>query len=126
VITPRRPQDFQNINADKSSSALDHRQRFSIAAYYDLPYFKRGNWVTKNVLGNWLFAPVYTYQTGEPADVQSGIDANLNGDSAGDRAVFNPAGVGNRDWRDGTLQQQLAGGHVLCIVPCKHRRLHGK
>jgi len=93
VITPRRPQDFQNINADKSSSALDHRQRFSIAAYYDLPYFKRGNWVTKNVLGNWLFAPVYTYQTGEPADVQSGIDANLNGDSAGDRAVFNPAGV---------------------------------
>jgi len=36
---------------------------------------------------------VYTYQVGEPADVQSGVDANLNGDSAGDRAIFNPAGV---------------------------------
>jgi hypothetical protein len=93
VITPRRPQDFQNINADKSSSALDHRHRFSIAAYYDLPYFKSGNWMRKNLLGNWLIAPIYTFQSGEPADVQSGIDANLNGDSAGDRAIFNPAGV---------------------------------
>lgn len=93
VITPRRPQDFQNINADKSSSALDHRHRFSIAAYYDMPYFKNGNWMRKNLLGNWLFAPIYTFQIGEPADVQSGVDANLNGDSAGDRAVFNPAGV---------------------------------
>jgi hypothetical protein len=37
VITPRRPQDFQNVNADRSSSALDHRHRFSIAAFYDLP-----------------------------------------------------------------------------------------
>ncbi len=93
VITPRRPQDFQNINADKSSSALDHRNRFSIAAYYDLPYFKNGNWLRKNVLGNWLVAPIYTLQTGEPADVQSGVDANLNGDSAGDRAVFNRMGI---------------------------------
>ncbi len=93
VITPRRPQDFQNVNADRSSSALDHRQRFSIAAYYDLPYFKSGNWLRRNVMGNWLFAPIYTYQTGEPADVQSSIDANLNGDAAGDRSIFNPAGV---------------------------------
>jgi hypothetical protein len=93
VLTPRRPQDFQNINADKSSSALDHRHRFSIAAYYDVPYFKNGNWLHRNVLGNWLFAPIYTYQVGEPADVQSGIDANLNGDSAGDRAILNPTGV---------------------------------
>jgi hypothetical protein len=93
VITPRRPQDFQNINADKSSSALDHRHRFSIAAYYDVPYFKNGNWLRRNALGNWLFAPIYTYQVGEPADVQSGVDANLNGDSAGDRSIFNPKGT---------------------------------
>ena len=93
VITPRRPQDFQNINADKSSSALDHRNRFSLAAYYDMPYFKSGSWLRQNLLGNWLLAPIYTFQTGEPADVQSGVDANLNGDSAGDRSVFNKSGV---------------------------------
>src|SRR5260221_5041793 len=59
VLTPRRPQDFQNINADKSSSALDHRHRISIATYYDVPYFKTGNWLRRNVLGNWLLAPIY-------------------------------------------------------------------
>ena len=118
VITPRRPQDFQNINADKSSSALDHRNRFSIAAYYDLPYFKNGNWLRKNVLGNWLVAPIYTFQTGEPADVQSGVDANLNGDSAGDRAVFNPTGIpGTGSGVTALCNSSLAAGASCAASP---------
>jgi hypothetical protein len=47
----------------------------------------------KNVVGNWEFAPVYTYESPEWATVQSTADANLNGDPAGDRAIFNPSGV---------------------------------
>ena len=93
ILTPRRPQDFQNLRADRSNSALDHRHRFTLALLYDVPYFKSGNWVKKNVIGNWQFSPIYTYQTGQWIDVQSGNDANGNGDSAGDRAFFNPAGV---------------------------------
>ncbi|HEX3746286.1 MAG TPA: TonB-dependent receptor [Bryobacteraceae bacterium] len=91
--TPRRPQDFQNINGDRSDSALDHRQRFSYQVMYDLPMFKHDtNWFKRNIVGNWEFAPVYQYQTGTWVSVQSGIDSNLNGDSAGDRAVINPSG----------------------------------
>jgi hypothetical protein len=61
---------------------------------YDLPFFKSGNWLMKNVVGNWGFSPIYTYESPEWATVQSFDDANLNGDgSAGDRAVFNPTGV---------------------------------
>lgn len=93
VITPRRGQDFQNLSADRSNSALDHRNRFTIAAVYDAPWYKSSNWFMKNVLGNWQFTPIYTYETGEWADVQSGIDSNLNGDTAGDRAIFNPSGA---------------------------------
>ena len=93
VITPRRGQDFQNLNADRSNSALDHRNRFTLAAVYDVPWFKNSNWFMKNLVGNWQFTPLYTYETGEWGDVQSGIDSNLNGDSAGDRAIFNPAGA---------------------------------
>ncbi len=93
VLTPRRPQDFQNLRADRSTSALDRRHRLTIAAYYDLPYFKSGNWLRRNLLGNWLFAPIYTFQSPEYADVQSGTDSNLNSDAAGDRAIFNAAGV---------------------------------
>ncbi len=93
VITPRRQHDFQNLNADRSNSALDHRNRFSLSAVYDAPWFKQGNWFMKNVAGNWQFTPIYTYETGEWGDVQSGLDSNLDGDSAGDRAVFNAAGT---------------------------------
>ena len=93
-LTPRRPQDFFSFNqSDKANSALDRANRFTLAMTYDLPYFKTGNWFQRNVVGNWNFSPVYTYESGEWATVQSQIDANLNIDSAGDRAIYNPAGV---------------------------------
>jgi len=93
-LTPRRPQDFGNLGADRANSALDHRHRFTLALLYDEPFFKNSNAFLKNTLGNWEIAPVYTYQTGEWMTAQDGVDANLNGDSAGDRPIFNPAGVG--------------------------------
>jgi hypothetical protein len=92
VFTPRRPQDFQNLTPEKSSSALDRRQRFTLAAYYDAPWFKKGNWLMKNLVGNWTVAPIYTYETPEWATVQSQIDANLNGDNFTDRVIINPGG----------------------------------
>jgi len=92
-LTPRRPQDFQDIGADRSVSPLSRTHRFTLAAVYDLPFFKGGNWFMKNIVGNWAFSPIYTYESPQWADVQSASDANLNHDSAGDRAVFNPSGV---------------------------------
>jgi hypothetical protein len=92
-LTPRRPQDFQNFGADRSVSALSRTHRFTLAAVYDLPFFKSGNWLMKNVVGNWAFSPIYTYESPEWADVQSALDANLNHDSAGDRAIINPSGI---------------------------------
>jgi hypothetical protein len=95
VLSPRRPEDSTNLALDRSSSALDRRQRLTFEMLYDMPFFKHGNWFMKNIVGNWEIAPVYTYQTGEPVDVQSGIDSTLNGDSAGDRTFVNPAGASN-------------------------------
>ena len=93
VLTPRRPQDFQNIANDRSSSALDRRQRFSFSPIWDLPFFKNSeNWSLKNLVGNWLYTGSYIYESPEYATVQSGLDSNLNGDSAGDRAIVNLAG----------------------------------
>jgi hypothetical protein len=62
---------------------------------YDLPFFKNANWFMKNLVGNWEIAPVATYETGTLVTPQSGVDANLNGDSAGDRTWINPAGTQN-------------------------------
>lgn len=94
--TPRRPQDFQNVRGDKSDSALDHRQRFSLQTIYDVPFLKHNqNWFMRNIVGNWEVAPVYQYQVGTWVTVQSGVDANMNGDSAGDRTIVNPSGTVN-------------------------------
>ncbi len=112
--TPRRPQDAQNLSADRSSSALDHRQRFTVETIYDFNPFKNGNWLMKNVVGNWEIAPVYQYQTGTLYDVQSGIDTNLNGDSAGDRAFVNSSG--NPGVGSGTTALQNSAGQTVAYL----------
>ena len=94
VLTPRRPQDFQNLAADQSSSALDRRHRFTFSMIYDAPWYKNGgNWFARNIIGNWELAPIYTYESPEYFTVQSGIDSNLNGDAWPDRALVNTAGT---------------------------------
>ncbi|HEY6181375.1 MAG TPA: carboxypeptidase regulatory-like domain-containing protein [Terriglobales bacterium] len=92
-LSPRRPQDFQNFNAERSVSPLSRTHRLTVAAVYDLPFFRNDNWMMRNIVGNWSFSPVYTYESAQWATVQSAVDSNLNGDSAGDRAILNPAGV---------------------------------
>jgi hypothetical protein len=92
VFAPRRPQDSQDLQSERASSMLDHRQRLSAEVIYEMPYFKNRGWLMKNLLGNWEVAPIYIYQTGALVTPQSGIDANLNGDSASDRVFINPAG----------------------------------
>ena len=93
VLTPRRPQNPQNIALDRSTSALDRRHRFTLSTIYDLPFFKQSNWFTKNLVGNWEFAPIYTVESPEYATVQSELNSNLAGDSFSDRVIFNPGGV---------------------------------
>jgi hypothetical protein len=93
-LTPRRPQNSQDIKADYSRSALDRKHRITLAAVYDLPYFKNGKWVEKNLLGNWEIAPVYTYESPEYFTVLSGVNSNLNGEGGGiDRTIYNPSGT---------------------------------
>jgi hypothetical protein len=94
TLTPRRPQDSQNIAADYSRSALSRTHRITLVAYYDLPFFKTSTWLLKNTLGNWTIAPTYTYESPEYFTVLSGINSNLNSDSGNiSRTIFNPNGV---------------------------------
>ncbi|MFY9791341.1 MAG: TonB-dependent receptor [Candidatus Sulfotelmatobacter sp.] len=93
-LSPRRPQDFRNLPAERANSILDHANRLTIATIYDAPWFKSSSsWLKKNVLGNYEIAPVYIYESGQWGTTQSALDANLNYDAAGDRTVYNPAGV---------------------------------
>ena len=91
-VGPRRPQNFQDFAAERGNSIVDHRHRLSLALVDDLPYFKQGNWLKRNFLGNWELAPIHTFQSRQWVTAQDGIDANLNGDSAPDRPIFNATG----------------------------------
>ena len=93
-ITPRRPQDFRNLQAERSNSILDHAHRITLTTIYDVPWMKgQHNWLAKNLLGNYEIAPVYTWESGQWGTTQSAVDSNLNYDAAGDRTIINPNGV---------------------------------
>jgi hypothetical protein len=75
---------------------LDRRHRFTMSWLYDTPWFNHSDkWLVKNGIGNWTFVGTYTAESPEYVTVQSGVDSNLNGDTAGDRTIFNPSGVPN-------------------------------
>jgi hypothetical protein len=94
VIAPRRPQDFRNLQGERSNSLLDHRHRLAISTIYDAQWFKHdSSWFKRNLLGNYEIAPVFIWESGQWGTVQSGQDSNLNGDAAPDRAIFNPSGT---------------------------------
>jgi hypothetical protein len=115
VITPRRPQDFHNLPAERANSLLDHAHRLTIQVSYDVPWFAHdSNWFKKNILGNYQILPVYTYETGQWGTIQSGIDSNMNADSAPDRAIFNPAGIKGR----GSDVSPITNNTACALPPC--------
>ena len=93
LLTPRRPQDFNNLRAEWADSILDRRHRLTISPIFDFKPFSNRGWAMKNLLGNWNLAFTYAYESPEYATVQSGVDSNLNNDTASDRTIVNPAGV---------------------------------
>jgi hypothetical protein len=116
VLSPRRPQNKQNIAADYGRSALDHTHRITMYAVYDLPFFHGSNWLMKNVVGNWEVAPIYIYESPEYATALSGVDSVLDGDgSVIDRPIFNPSG--NRNAGSGVTAIYDPGRANLCTAP---------
>jgi hypothetical protein len=97
VLTPRRAQDFFNLSNERADSMLDRRQRFTAGWVYETPWFHSGStaW-RKHLLAGWSIGGTFMAETGAWATVRSNIDSNLNGDSAGDRSILNPAGVAGR------------------------------
>jgi hypothetical protein len=115
VLTPRREMDFGNLAYDRSSSALDRRQRFTMTWLWETPWMKGShNWIEKNLIGNWHFSGSYIAETGELATAQSGVDSNLNGDTAGDRTVFNP--TGNPNVGSGATALKNSAGQIVAYL----------
>jgi hypothetical protein len=94
VVNPRRPQDPNNLRAEWSRSTLDIRHKAAMMWTYEIPHLKVDARPLKTLLHGWQWNGTYLFQSGQPITVQSGIDANGNQDSAGDRVILNPNGTG--------------------------------
>lgn len=96
VLSPRRVEDFQDLTRERADSGLDHRHRLVLSLIYDLPFFnKSGSGFVRSIAGGWTLAGTYSAESGEKFGVRSNVDANLNGDNAGDRTIINPNGIKN-------------------------------
>jgi len=92
-LNPRRAQDTNRLGQDRSNSDLDVRHKFALSATYETPTIHSDSRMMKTLLGGYTVGAVYLAQTGQPVTLQSGFDANGNGDTAGDRGVLNPFGT---------------------------------
>jgi hypothetical protein len=93
-LTPRRPQDFQNLRPEWASSALDRRHRATLTWLYQTPWFEKNqSWWLRNLVGNYQMAGVYTAESPEWVTPQSATDANMNTDAIGDRVIVNNSGT---------------------------------
>jgi hypothetical protein len=95
ALNPRRAQDSNNLNEDRSNSDLDVPNKFTLAISYQLPNVKSENRFAKALLNGFQLGTIFFAQSGQPITLQSGVDSNGNTDAAGDRIVFNRDGVGN-------------------------------
>jgi Ca-activated chloride channel homolog len=96
VLSPHRAEEFQDLRRERADSALDRRHRFVVSAIYELPFFRNNSGgIAYLLLGGFNFTGTWSLESGERATVLSGIDANLNADTIGDRTVRNPDGIRN-------------------------------
>lgn len=93
-VNPRRAQDGFNFADERGRSALDITNKFAVTWVYDFPNIHSENRFVRGLAHNWEWSGTYLAQSGQPVTPLSGVDSNANGDSAGDRTIINPAGVG--------------------------------
>jgi len=120
--SPQVPQDYFNINAEKSVSAFDRTHRIATSWLYEIPWF-RGAWAqngfVKRVFDGWQLSGIAEAQSGQPFTILTGVDTNGNG-AGGDRPNFNPGGAFTVDPITGNLRtftnDRLTGRYIVPVV----------
>jgi hypothetical protein len=94
LVNPRRPQDSFDIRNERGLSTLDKPHKFTVGWLYELPKWNASGFLASTIVNGWQVNGTYLAESGQPITALSGVDANGNFDSAGDRAIVNPNGSG--------------------------------
>jgi Carboxypeptidase regulatory-like domain/TonB dependent receptor len=116
-VNPRRSQDGYNFPNERGLSALNVPQKFAMTWVYDLPNVRTENRFLRGAAHGWELSGTYLAESGQPVTPLSGVDSNFNGDSAGDRTVFNSAGVGLTGTTVNAVCNNGAGGATSILTP---------
>ncbi|MFN2455024.1 MAG: carboxypeptidase regulatory-like domain-containing protein [Pyrinomonadaceae bacterium] len=94
----RTPTDARNFRNERARSDFDRRQVLTVASVYELPvgrgqrFLNSSNSILNGMLGGWSVNGIYTYLSGEPFAVRSGVrTANNSHESRAD--VIAPVSV---------------------------------
>src|SRR6202158_3976714 len=116
-VNPRRSQDGYNFPGERGLSALNIPQKFAMTWVYDLPNVRTDNRFLRGAAHGWEISGTYLAESGQPVTPLSGVDSNFNGDSAGDRTIFNPAGVGLTGTTVNAVCNNGADGATSIVTP---------
>lgn len=81
-------QDFRNIKAERGRTDDDIRHQFVISGLWDLSYYSGSSGLAKWFINGWSIDPILKVRSGLPFTVTNGLDANLEGNTANERAQF--------------------------------------
>jgi hypothetical protein len=90
----RTPVDGHNYRNERGRSDFDQRHVFNMTGVYELPFgtgkplFGNASRAFSKVVGGWSLNGIYTYQSGEPFSVRSGVLSANN--TAQSRAALKP------------------------------------
>ncbi|MBM3783312.1 MAG: TonB-dependent receptor [Acidobacteria bacterium] len=94
TTSARTPADSRNYRNERARSDFDQRHVINMTGIYELPFGKgkkfagNANRFTNALVGGWSLNGIYTYQSGEPFSVRSGVFThNSTGQS---RAALKP------------------------------------
>jgi len=79
------PQDNRNLNAEKGPGC-DVRHRFALSSVYDIPAFRRQEWV-RLVTQEWHFSTIYQVQSGMPFTISVFGDTANSGTVLGENPI---------------------------------------
>jgi hypothetical protein len=117
IVNPRRSQDGYNFGNERGPSALDVRHKLAISWVHELPNVRTDLGFLRVLAHGWEWGGSYIAESGQPVTPLSDVDANANGDGAGDRTIINPNGSG----RTGTIVDAVCnsgpGGSTFITAP---------
>lgn len=101
------PQDFYNIDAERSRAFLDRRHVLTINYIYEIPFFDKQKGFIGKTLGGWQLSGITTFQTGLPfTATYSGYDPSGIGFFGSSPAGGRPFVYGNPNTNAPRTQQK--------------------